>query len=194
MIEIRKLSGSHEMQDSALMTVDKKDGREMTDDLLRRYLISEHSPIRSIMISVVMMDISYYTSVHFSRHVHTLHYVSTSRPDLIGRPRSIDDRVNHKMIMNVQALIDMMRKRLCMRCAEETRRVAESIRLLMLHDADNEIRIIGGVLVPNCVYRGACPEFKPCLRSGKYDLGIPSIVERYLEYDDRFKEEVDHVE
>lgn len=188
MIEIRKISGSHEMQDSALITVDRTDGRSLSKETLRKYFISEHSPIRSVVLSVLMTDLSYYTSVHFARHVHTVHYVSTSRPDIVRHERSVDDRVNHKMVLNAQALIDMMRKRLCMRCAPDTRKIAENIKELMMGGADQDIQILGEVLVPNCVYRGGCPEFKSCGRAQSQDVSILSLVERYSEYNDRFNE------
>lgn len=189
MIEVRKLSGSHEMQDSALVTVDGKQGGELTEALLRKYLISEHSPIRSLVVAILITDMSYYTSVHFARHVHTLHYVTSNRPDRTNKGRTINDRVKHKMVVNAQGLIDMMRKRLCSKCAPDTLSIAKQIKRLMMSSHDMDMKVLGEVLVPNCVYRGGCSEFKSCGKAFSQDVTILSLIERYAEYSERFNEE-----
>ena len=131
----------------------------------------EHSPSRTQMFWVSMMDIPSFVSVHFVRHaaVGQQHFVRSNRTDRGGEGNDAVTRnspVNHRMILNAQHLIDMSRKRLCYQASPETRDIMYLIRAEM-KDLDPELR---QYMVPNCVYRGGyCCEPKPC---GKYKVKI----------------------
>ena len=121
----------------------------------------EHSPMRTQMFWIEMMAIPSFVSVHFVRHsVGVSHYVQTMRDD-----RGADEvanrltEVNHAMLINAQALINMARKRLCHKAHPETRLLMEHIKDSMAH-VDPEL---AKYMVPECVYRGdVCHELRPC--------------------------------
>jgi hypothetical protein len=84
-------------------------------------------------------------------------------------------------------LIDTSRKRLCYQADPETRKHMEDLKVT-LYDVESEI---SDVMVPNCVYRGGCPEMKNCgfyeKLCEKYELGR-NIQERYDIYNIDFYE------
>ncbi|MDY4994606.1 MAG: hypothetical protein SO081_03475, partial [Oscillospiraceae bacterium] len=71
------------------------------------------------------------------------------------------------------------RKRLCYQASPETRKYAEDFKVT-LHETEPEL---SDVLVPNCVYRGGCPEMEPC---GFWERFCPAvegtIQDRYDQY------------
>jgi hypothetical protein len=178
-IRIKNENWKRDLQEAAMNTINKKwdDGKELTEELFRKYVISEHSPIRAVELRITLYDIPYPNSVHFARHVHSIPYVSTNRPDRTGKERSVNDTCTHIFDINIQALIDMARKRLCFD------KVDWITYCYMLEIKKELIRkggyykIIGQCLVPNCVYRAGCPEFKSC---GYYSND--SIYNRYYDY------------
>ncbi|MGA2142513.1 MAG: hypothetical protein ABSG94_08815 [Brevinematales bacterium] len=165
-VEIRILNENWQvdLQEAAMNTINKKwdEGKEMTEDLFRKYIISEHSPIRTVVLRIKMNNIPYPNSVHFARHVHSIPFVSTNRPDRTGKKRSAEDLCTHIFDINIQGLIDMARKRLCEGKVDKT-------TLDFMIEIKKELtgmggfyKILGEMLVPNCVYRFSCPEFKGC--------------------------------
>lgn len=160
---IKWLTYPHDAWEAALATQGKTSKKTITVEQWERLVRAEHSPIRSTILRIYVNDISYYSSVHLSRHIHTLHYVSTRRPDLTGRERSVNDTVNHIMDCNIDALIAIARKRLCGRASKETREIVEEIKKY-LDNGDKFMQVVGKYMVPNCEYRGKCTEIKPCGR------------------------------
>ena len=59
---------------------------------------------------------------------------------------------------NMQNCIDAWRKRLCRMATPEARELAEDFKMT-LHETHP---LESDVLVPNCIYRMGCPEFKTC--------------------------------
>lgn len=127
---------------------------------LRKLYGSEHSPIRTQMFWIELKGIPTYVSVHLVRHkIGIEHYVSTNRMD-----RGADDiadrnsPVNHAMLCNAQALINMSRKRLCTKASIETR--------ITMIDIKNAVRNVdedlAEFMVADCVYRGMCYESSSC--------------------------------
>ncbi len=154
-----------DIRKAAMNTVGRKNfsGKTMSPEMFRRYLVSEHSPIRTAILETLFIEVYSPTSVHFARHVHSTPFVQTSREDRTGKERSLETPVDHLAVWNLQALIEMMRKRLCKGCcAEDTYNWARSLKCKLMNSEDQYIRILGEVLVPNCIYRCGCPEFKPC--------------------------------
>lgn len=135
---------------------------EPTDAFKRQLLISEHSPIRLIEIDWTWEDIPSWVATHWSRHKFEK-FISTQRSDRTeahtprGELRQ-DALVRFDGYANMQSLIDAFRKRLCYQVSPETRALAEDFKVA-LHEIYPEL---ADVLVPNCVYRCGCPEFKPC--------------------------------
>ena len=90
-------------------------------------------------------------------------------------------------LANPQSLIDTMRKRLCYKASPETRKYAEDLKLSFYLGQEPEMF---EVLVPNCVYRGGCPEPEPC---GWYEnfskqCNESDIRSRYSKYSEYFLE------
>lgn len=116
----------------------------------------EHSPMRTQLFWIEMYQIPTFVSVHLVRHnVGVTHYVQSKRDQLADR----NTPINHAMIINAQALVNMSRKRLCRKSADETRHVWETVK--------NEIEKIDSalseVMVAECIYRGECNELINCM-------------------------------
>ena len=131
---------------------------------LRSMYRAEHSPIRCRMFWVEMLAIPSFVSVHLVRHKHGVeHFVQSMRDDLYlkGQDRRVDrdTPVNHGMLINAQALIQISRKRLCLKAHQKTVAVWTKLRKV-IRDIDPEL---AEFMVPECAYRnGFCPELKPC--------------------------------
>lgn len=180
-VRIEFLTPPSSIEGAASATSDRK--VVLTPESFRKFLLSEHSPIRSVVLRITMEDLSYYTSVHFVRHVHTQHYVRSNRPDRSKKERSVDDQVVHVMDVNCEALIAMARKRLCSCAAPDTRATMKAIVEAMRSSGDEYMRIIADFLVPSCVYRAGCPE--PWGNCGFYERLSTSgrdINMRYQDY------------
>lgn len=138
----------------------------------KKILISEHTPIRLLEIDWSWDDIPSWVSVHWTRHKHEK-FVSTQRDDRKEHDISRSEMpqgtlVNMDNYANMQQLIDIFRKRLCHQASPETRALAEDFKLA-LHKEHPEM---ANILVPNCVYRCGCPEFKSCGYFEKFRNGI----------------------
>lgn len=124
---------------------------------------SEHSPLRTQLFWVEMHGIPTFVSVHLVRHTQGVtHFVESNRDDRggadeVGRLTP----VNHAMLCNAQALINMARKRLCTKAHDKTQEVFNQIKnAVEIVDRD-----LSNYMVPECVYRnGFCPEIKSCDR------------------------------
>ena len=183
-----------DIKDSAMNTINKTTGKYPDTEWKRRLILSEHSPIRRMRFYWRWKDLKSWVSVHMVRHkIGIEHWVSTQRSDRTGIPREKlpqDEPQTFTGEANTQHLIDTMRKRLCYQAAAETREYAEDLKEA-IHPLEPEI---ADVLVPNCIYRGGCPEMHGCglyQRMLQRDFGIGShnIQERYDAYNRLFKKE-----
>ena len=149
-------------------------------------LISEHSPIRDILIKWIWKDIPHWVGVHWVRHKWEK-YVRTQRTDRAGVPREELSQVEPQDFTgeaNIQHLIDTARKRLCYQASPETRKYMEDLKTTIKYEVDP---YIADVLVPNCVYRGGCPEPGPCKeRICDRVLMTKDIQKRYDHYNEEF--------
>lgn len=159
---ILKVKGDwQEVVDDSRSTVGKLPlGKEPSKEFKRKILIAEHSPIRDIVIKWKWGNIKSWVATHWVRHKWEC-YVKTQRTDRTGINR--DELPQSALVdftgeANAQNLIDTMRKRLCYQASTETREYAEDLKE-SIHDVEPEI---SDALVPNCVYRGLCPELNPC--------------------------------
>lgn len=130
---------------------------------LKKVYHCEHSPMRTQLFWIEMLGIPNFVSVHLVRHhVGVDHYVQTMRDDRgAGEVANRLTPTNHAMLINAQSLVNMARKRLCMKAHAETRVAMGSIvEEVAKIDAD-----LAAVLIPECEYRGGvCHEIKPCGR------------------------------
>jgi hypothetical protein len=120
------------------------------------------------MFEIDIIGIPYYASNHLRTHnIGVWHspddcnFVSTQRTDRTGIDRSELPQgalVNHKMIINAQALINISRKRLCSMADPETMKIWSAVKKAM--------RIVDGEMAKamqmECIYRGFCGEFTCC--------------------------------
>ena len=151
-----------EIKNTTLTTIGKDAGVYPTSDWKRKILMAEHSPIRKLKISWKWYDLKYWVSVHFTRHKFGIeHFVSTQRTDRTGVNRDVlsqDSFVKHEVEANAQSIINISRKRLCNCASVETR---ESWKEVLKGIEKVEPELVS-CCVPECVYRGFCPEFKSC--------------------------------
>lgn len=151
----------------ALNTVGKKyTGSEITDTWKYQILRAQHSPIRTLMFTI-RLTIPYFVSVHLVRHkIGIEHYVQSQRND---RQSNYDRElapqnamVSHIIDVNAEQLMFMAHRRLCGQADATTRFVMTQI-CKEVEKVNPEFK---GFLVPMCVYRHECPEFRTC---GYYD-------------------------
>lgn len=130
----------------------------------KKIIKAEHSPLRCLMFNIDFYDIPNYVSVHFVRHhIGVQPFVSTSRPDIDGKqiPRKKQkktDPVNVRLFINAQEIINISRQRLCNKAEAETRKIWRQV-IEELRKTEPEL---ANACVPNCLYRGFCPEIKSC--------------------------------
>ena len=149
--------------DAARTTIRQDEGtKEPTSKWKKRILLAEHSPIRKLMFNWKWIDLPYWVSVHFVRHKYGIeHFVSTQRSDRTGDDREgkrQDAPVMHECQANAAEVMFISRRRLCSQASPETR---AAWRLVIDEIAKVEPEV-AACCVPECVYRGFCPEFKPC--------------------------------
>lgn len=152
-----------EVADAARTTIRLSEGEgEPSSKWKKRILLAEHSPIRKLNFNWKWEDLPYWVSVHFVRHKYGIeHFVSTQRTDRTGEDRTAktqDAPVVHECYANAQAVLFMSRRRLCGQASPETR---AAWRAVVDEIAKSEPEL-ASCCVPECVYRGFCPEFKPC--------------------------------
>lgn len=173
---ILKVKGDwQEVVDDCRSTVGKESlGKEPSVTFKKKILISEHSPIRDIIFKWKWTNIKSWVATHWVRHKWEC-FVKTQRTDRTGVNR--DDLPQAALVdftgeANVQHLIDSMRKRLCYQASTETREYAEDLKVAIFAREPE----ISDVLVPNCVYRGGCPEMSKCGMWQRMKDECPDIV------------------
>jgi hypothetical protein len=163
-IEQIKVFGSWaDVADAARVTVGKKQSGKMPpDEWKAKMLTAEHSPLRMLLVSWTWGDLPSWVSVHYVRHkIGVEHFVQSQRSDRTSVNRDElpqNSLVNHKVMANVQAILNMARKRLCNKSAKETR-LAFNLFLDALSDLDP---FIASACKAECAYRGWCPEIQGC--------------------------------
>ena len=162
--EILGFNGSwKDVKNACRSTVGKEHTKsEPSDNWKTKVLYSEHSPIRLIRVHWIWKDLPYWISVHFTRHkIGIEHFVRTQRTDRTGIDRDIlgqGELVTHECVANLQAIINISRKRLCKQASPETRKAWEEF----LKEVVDHVPELYVACVPECVYRGFCPEFFSC--------------------------------
>lgn len=151
------------VKQAARTTISKSgEGVYPSDSWKKTILLAEHSPIRKISFSWRWVGLKYWVSVHFVRHwLGILHWVSTQRTDRTGVDRdgkSQDAHVSHECQANAQALINISRRRLCNQASPGTREAWGEVKAAV----KTVDPVLASCMVPECIYRGFCPEFNSC--------------------------------
>lgn len=191
-IKIKKMDINwKEIRNLCRTTIGREDlETEPTDEWVKKILIAEHSPIRHSLITIEIKNIPYAYMNHLVRHhVSVTPYVKTSRSDRTGidrGQRSQLDLVDMCLDVNVQSLINISRKRLCLQASTETRIIWEKVI--------NAIReyepIIADMCTPQCIRCGACVEpFSDCRFFEKFAKNLTKeelldIKKRYDKYNE----------
>ena len=188
--ELTRIGYWSSVLDAARFTVGKEPLYKIpSHEFKLNMLIAEHSPIRLLNFSWIWKDIPHWVGVHWVRHKWEC-FVRTQRTDRTGIDRTKlpqDEPQDFMGLANPQSLIDTMRKRLCYKASPETRKYAEDLKMSFYLGQEPEMF---EVLVPNCVYRGGCPEPEPC---GWYEnfskqCNESDIRSRYSKYSEYFLE------
>lgn len=161
-------------------------GRELpTSSQKIEWLIGEHSHIKAVQWCIDIDNLRQWVGVHLIRHPHMLPYICSQRLD---RSLSKEEQVNtilsfikdeivkdinkdefrdyrlqgstndHSFVVNAQTVINISKKRLCRCASKETREVWQMV-IDFFKETEPEL---ASVCVPNCVYRGFCPEKSCC--------------------------------
>ena len=176
--------------------------KEPSDKFKRKILLAEHSPIRLLEYDFTIEGIRQWVTVHLVRHHEGCEkFVHTQREDINQEIEKMTKLVinllyeaellrdgwkprdymfqgegnDMDMTCNAQAFINISRKRLCYGCASKETRQAWEIVIEMLKEVDP---ILAEKCVPECVYRGFCPEHDRCC--GYVDT--KAYLERLAEY------------
>lgn len=180
-IEITKVTDWERVVDAARFTQRKEPlGKEPSEEFKKQMVFSEHSPLRLLEFDIKIYDVPYWVSVHFVRHVHAQPFVSTSRPDITGSKLTRhdmpqDEPVNLQLSLNAQEIINISKLRLCSKASSDTRYVWREVV-----NKQQEIEpILAHACVPQCVYRGICPEKNSC---GYYERYFFDHWKNYVGY------------
>lgn len=150
---------------AARATVGKKPlDKEPSDEWKAKMLLAEHSPIRLVEYDIRFENIRQWVTTHLVRHwLGFIPFVHSQRQDRreLEVPRdelpqgSLNDM---NFSVNAQALINISRKRLCGKASPETRHAWEEV----VKAVEKIDPIMAEKCVPNCVFRGFCPELQSC--------------------------------
>ena len=126
-----------------------------------KMLLAEHSPIRLVEYDFGWKKIRQWVTAHLVRHHEGCEkFVHSQRGDRRKLPCDRDHiyqgaKNDMDMTANAQSIINISRKRLC-KCASKETREAWSQVIDELNKVDS---VLAHKCVPECVYRGFCPEF-----------------------------------
>lgn len=186
-VHVTKLTSPYLAQLACSYTINKS-----VKPSLKKLYNCEHSPIRTQLFAVEMINIPSFVSTHFVRHhVGVDHFVKSNREDRNGGHTNIDRNtpVNHLMVCNAQALINMSRRRLCLQAHPQTVKVMNMIKEAVAKvDLD-----LAEKMVPECEYRNGCHELKPC---GRFEVakskGKPKPSASLAEIAAKYKQAVEN--
>lgn len=164
-VQFLGLRGSwRDVADASRTTIGMEPGTgEPSSRWKKKILLAEHSPIRLIHIKWKWLGLKYWISVHFVRHKFGVeHFVRTQRTDRnpsVNRDEAPQSAlINHECEANAQAIINISRKRLCRKSNPETRKAWIAFLESIKHIEPE----LYSVCVPECIYRGFCPEIDSC--------------------------------
>lgn len=159
---IQKQDRWQQVKNDTMTTIGKNTGAYPDSIWKRKLLLSEHSPIRNVIVNGKIFDIPYWVSVHFVRHKFGVDwFCSTQRTDRTGIKRddlAQGNLIDMSFVANAQAIMNISRKRLCNCASKETR---DTWKMVLDELKKTEPELVS-CCVPDCVYRGKCYEMFPC--------------------------------
>lgn len=126
-----------------------------------KILLAEHSPIRLVEYDFGWKNIRQWVTAHMVRHHEGVEkFVHSQRGDRRELPCDRDHiyqgaKNDMDMTVNAQAMISISRKRLCKCASKETREAWSQV----IDELDKVDPILAHKCVPECIYRGFCPEW-----------------------------------
>ena len=158
--------------------------KEPSESWRKMALMAEHSPIKLVEYTIVFEDLRQWVGVHLLRHEHTLPFIHSQRVDRRADIEALTDKVmaivsedikndpdfnrrdyllqgqpnDQDFVVNAQTLINISRKRLCSCASKETREAWHAVKAAIA-EIDP---VMAAFMVPNCIYRGFCPEKDSC--------------------------------
>lgn len=129
----------------------------------QRLIKSLHSPVRTIMYTVMLCDIPYYSAMHIrTHHIGIEHYISSQRAQENRGEAPQNALVNHIIDFNPQGLVNVAVARLCQNADETTRGIIRDLTNDILTRFP-EFELAKDLFMPKCRYDAKnCPEFCPC--------------------------------
>lgn len=184
-LEIRAITDINECARFAEVSQGYESGHIRIDaDKWRKWLSSEHSPIRVFDMLITFTGIPYRTAMHFRTHsvgilhsVDVLPIVRSQRPDGYNPVEYDRDLApqNAPVVMmfkaNPQALMAISRKRLCANADIQAQTWwKKAVYEVSVHE-NPYVAAIADFMVPECEYRGGwCHELRCCGRYPKWQL------------------------
>ena len=164
-VRLSQVTTWNRVLNAARRTVGKKPlDKEPSDTWKAKMLLAEHSPIRLLEYDFSWEDIKQWVTVHLVRHHEGCEkFVHTQREDRrdLGIPRDElpQGSLNGMdMTCNAQALINISRKRLCACASKDTREAWKQVKA----EIEKVDPVLASKMVPECLYRGFCPEYDKC--------------------------------
>lgn len=163
MIKCEKITDWDLVYTTALATERKSIfGKMPNDEWKMKMAHSPHSPIRALQF-LIQFECPYFVQNHLVRHHEGVQwFVGSQRNDrqhdYDRNAARQDTPVMVTAIINAEALAFISRRRLCNKASAETR---DTWRMIIdeLRKVD---QVVASCCVPECVYRGFCPEQKSC--------------------------------
>ena len=163
-ITVTDVGGTYrDVADAARTTIGLEEGKkQVTESYMYKMYKCEHSPIRLREFKILIENCPSWVATHFVRHhIGVEKFVSTQRTDRTNIDRNElpqNAPVRLQMNCNAQAMINISRKRLCNQASKETREIWQ----MVLEELKKVDYPLYKCCVKECVYRGGCPEYKPC--------------------------------
>ncbi len=144
---------------------------EPSDSWKAKILLAEHSPIRLLEYDFGWNNIRQWVTAHLVRHHEGCEkFVHSQRGDRRELPCDRDHiyqgaKNDMDMTCNAQALISISRKRLCNCASKETREAWNQV----MDELEKVDPVLRSKCVPECIYRGFCPEWMSKCNYSKTD-------------------------
>lgn len=138
--------------------------KEPSETWIDNILYAEHSPIRLVEYRISFEGIRQWVTTHLVRHwLGFIPFIHSQREDRRNLEVPRDElpqgaENDADFVANAQALINISRKRLCNCASKETKEAWTAVR----NEMEKVDPIMAKHMVPECIYRGFCPELKSC--------------------------------
>lgn len=175
-IKTEVTGGYHHITEAASVTRGRLNNSAPDIETFERWIISEHSPLRRLRIAVTV-EAPPSVITHFTRHIHALHYVQTSRPDITGRERDDSDKL-YLIDANAQEWLQIARARMCKTATQDTQDMMYLIKKAFMHH-DSYLSVLSKHMLPKCYHLGRCNE--PWGGCGQFPYKVFDGYEWYTE-------------